>query len=184
MTDVSCGWASRCRIFCYVERQSYDANGKVHPEFFPTRNCLTFFRGEGHVPFENRSSANEVQAWFLASKNNQKKRDARLSEHECRARRKWGVSRSIQTSAGATQRTPPAASGGPANREAHATGLESFHSDGSGRTVETSGWEAPAEIRLSTLCTPGESGGQPSWWRRGRVSYKPSAQADGSRARS
>ena len=68
------------------------------------------------------------------------------------------------------------------NREAHATGLVIFHSDRSGRSVEANGGKA--EIRLSTRCTPGGSGGQPSWQRTGSLNCKSSAQTDGSSTRS
>ena len=48
-------------------------DGKVHPDFCLTRSCLTFFRGELRVPFEDRASADAVQVRFVASKTDQKR---------------------------------------------------------------------------------------------------------------
>ena len=62
-------------LLCRASELWANANGKVHPEFCLTRNCLTFPRGQGQVAFENRSSTNTtvVQVRFLASKNDQKR---------------------------------------------------------------------------------------------------------------
>ena len=49
------------------------ANGQVHPEFYLTRNCLTFFHEGIQVALENRSTASAVQVKCLASKSDQKR---------------------------------------------------------------------------------------------------------------
>ena len=58
---------------CRASELSAYANGKVHPEFCLTRNCLTLFRGGAQVTVENRSIADSVKARFVASKPDQKR---------------------------------------------------------------------------------------------------------------
>ena len=60
-------------LLCRASELWAYANGKVHPEFCLTRNCLTFFRGEAQVAFENRFCASAVQVRFVASKSDQKR---------------------------------------------------------------------------------------------------------------
>ena len=71
--EAGLGLALSYFLLCRASELWAYANGKVHPEFCLTRNCLTFLRGEGQVAFENRSSANAVQVRFVASENDQKK---------------------------------------------------------------------------------------------------------------
>ena len=71
--EAGLGLALSYFLLCRASELWAYANGKVHPEFCLTRNCLTFLRGEGQVAFENRSSVNAVQVRFVASKNDQKR---------------------------------------------------------------------------------------------------------------
>ena len=54
-------------------------DGKVYPEFCLTRNCLTFYRGEVQVAFENRATANSVHVRFVASKTDHKREECTIT---------------------------------------------------------------------------------------------------------
>ena len=43
----------------------------MHPDFFLTRDCLTFFRGDLQVNIEDRARADSVKVLFVASKTDQ-----------------------------------------------------------------------------------------------------------------
>ena len=60
-------------LLCRASELWAYVDGKVHPEFCLTRNCLTFFRGEVQVKFENKATANSVQVRFVASTTYQKR---------------------------------------------------------------------------------------------------------------
>ena len=60
-------------LLCRASELWAYADGKLHPEFLLTRNCLTFFRGEIRIAFENRSTPNSVQVRFVASKTDHKR---------------------------------------------------------------------------------------------------------------
>ena len=45
------------------------ANGKVHPEFCPTRSWLTLFLGDAPVAFESRSIAFESRSIVFESRS-------------------------------------------------------------------------------------------------------------------
>ena len=60
-------------LLCRASELWAYADGKVHPEFCLTHNCLTFLEGDEQVVFENRARANAVQVRFLASKSDQKR---------------------------------------------------------------------------------------------------------------
>ena len=60
-------------LLCRASELWAYADRKVHREFSLTRSCLTFFRGELRVPFEDRISADAVQVRFVASKTDQKR---------------------------------------------------------------------------------------------------------------
>ena len=125
-----------------------------------------------------------MQVRFVASEHDQKRAGCTITRTRVPGEKKVGGE-----PAGAFEALPellrvhPQLPGeAPVNREAHATGLESFHSDGIGKSIEANGemWRQ----RSGSVRTPGGSGEQPSWQRRGRLSCKSSAQVDGSRARS
>ena len=60
-------------LLCRASELWAYVDGKVHPEFCLTRNCLTFSRGEVQVKFENKATANSVQVRFVASTTYQKR---------------------------------------------------------------------------------------------------------------
>lgn len=99
-------WLGRALSFfllCRASELRAYADNKFHPEFFPTRKCLTFLQGEVQVAFEKRSSANAVQVRLVASKNDQKKAVAKLPEQSRRPGRKvGGFSGSFRSTAVAT----------------------------------------------------------------------------------
>ena len=63
---------SYCMLCGASELWAY-ADGKVHPEFRLTRECLTFSREGVQVKFGNRSTATAVHIRFVATKCDQKK---------------------------------------------------------------------------------------------------------------
>ena len=67
------GLALSCFLLCRASELWAYANGKVHPEFCLTRNCLSFFRGGIQVAFENKSIVDSVQVRCVASKTDQKR---------------------------------------------------------------------------------------------------------------
>ena len=156
-------------LLCRASELWANANGKVHPEFCLTRNCLTFPRGQGQVAFENRSSTNTtvVQVRFLASKNDQKRAGRTITRTRVPGEKKVGGE-----PAGAFEALPellrvhPQLPGeAPVNREAHATDWRGSLIQK--RQTRRGCCEAAAEIRLSTRCTPEESGGNPVGGARG-----------------
>ena len=58
-------------LLCRASELFAYTDGLVHPEFCLTRDCLSFFRGEVQVDFENRAVATSVQITFRASKADQ-----------------------------------------------------------------------------------------------------------------
>ena len=70
----SCGWVSRCRIFCCVGIRRCGPPQKENPtRSFLTRDYLTFILGDVPVAFDNRATATSVRIRFVASKTDQKR---------------------------------------------------------------------------------------------------------------
>ena len=78
-------------LLCRASELWAYADGKVHPEFCLTRECLTFSREGVQVKFGNRSTATAVHIRFVASKYDLKgagctiKRTRLSNEREMRA---------------------------------------------------------------------------------------------------
>ena len=117
------------------------ADGKVHPEFCLTRECLTFSREGVQVKFGNRSTATALQIRFVASKCDKKK--SRVHGYACAVVQREGdggsVDGGLRSSAGIDRRASPAPRGGAADSPGHVARLETFHQDGSGDRVAVDG---------------------------------------------
>ena len=62
------GLAVSYLMLCRASELRAYADGKVHPEFSVTQDCLTFSREGVQVKFGNRSISTAVQIRFVASK--------------------------------------------------------------------------------------------------------------------
>ena len=66
------------------------ADGKVHPKFCLTRECLTFSREGVQVEFGNRSTATVVQIRFVASKCDEKRSGCTITRTRLSNEREMG----------------------------------------------------------------------------------------------
>ena len=58
-------------LLCQASELFAYANGLVHPNFWLTRDCPIFFRGDLQVNIEDRARADSVRVLFVASKTDQ-----------------------------------------------------------------------------------------------------------------
>ena len=172
-------------LLCRASESWAYANGKVHPEFCLTRNCLTFLQGEGQVAFENRSSANAVQVRFVASEHDQKRAGCTITRTRVSGETEAGGGLAGAFEALLELLSVHSELPGEAPLTARLTPLSwrvftRTEAVEASRLMVGSSGRDPAEYALHS----GRIGGERSWRRRGRLRCNFSAQADGSRARS
>lgn len=66
-------------LLCRASELFAYEDGLVHPDFCLTRDCLTFYRGEVQVSFEERKSADSVKILFVASKSDQNRQGCMIT---------------------------------------------------------------------------------------------------------
>ena len=88
-------------LLCRTSELWAYAEGKVHPVFCKTRECLTFSRGGLQVGFGNRLIATAVQIIFVALKCDTKKAGCTITRTRLSNEREMGgVDGSPRSSAG------------------------------------------------------------------------------------
>ena len=121
------GFAVSYFMLCRAPEMWAYADGKVHPDFCLTRECLTFSREGVQVEFRNRSTATAVQIRFVASKCDQKRVHVCAYAVVQREGDGGSVDGGLRSSAGIARRASPAPKGGAADSPGHVARLESFH---------------------------------------------------------
>ena len=77
-------------MLCRASEMWAYADGKVHPDFCLTRECLAFSREGVQVEFGNRSTATAVQIRFVASKCDQKRAGCTITRTRLSNEREMG----------------------------------------------------------------------------------------------
>ena len=178
------GLALSCFLLCRASELWAYANGKVHPEFCLTRNCLSFFRGGIQVAFENKSIVDSVQVRCVASKTDQKRAGCTITRT-----RVADVGEPGRGAVGAFEALldllavrPHLPGTSPLTVRLTSHGWKPFTRTEAVialRLMVGSSGRDPAQYALHS----GRIGWQPGWPRRGCMGCKYSARVDGSRER-
>lgn len=77
-------------LLCRASELFAYEDGLVHPDFCLTRDCLTFYRGDVQVSFDERKTADSVRIFFVASKADQNRQGCTITRARVTGRRPGG----------------------------------------------------------------------------------------------
>ena len=114
-------------LLCRVSELWAYPDGKAHPEFCLTRDCIQFFRGEIPLDFANRTFANQVKIHCLQIRPKKDK----LHHYENEDRRLgpfgWSAGGRVRGAVGPARRAPATARPRTPDVEVHVVRMEGLH---------------------------------------------------------